>query len=500
MQERQVVINAIMSVAQIVVISGVLFILYKFLLNSIGVEQLGIWSVVLATTSVANIANLGLSASVVKFVAKYLAHGEDESVAGVIQTAAISMSILIGFVLLFAYPLANYLLSLLIPIAKLKVALSILPYALLSLWGTVIAGVFLAGLDGCQRIDIRSMLFMGSAVFHLFLCFLLVPIYGLMGLAYVQVIQAWMLLILSWFLLKSYLPTLPAIPWRWNRRIFSEMVDYGINFQVMSISSMLFEPTTKALLSRFGGLAMVGYYEMASRMISQIRALIVSANQVLVPVIADLHERNQEVIQGIYKATYRLIFYIGLPFLSIIIVLVPLISEIWIGHYESLFVFFAILLAVGWFLNILAGPAYFANLGTGDLRWNTVSHVTIAVLNGGLGLLFGIYYGGTGVVIAFVFSLVAGSLIIPVSYHVQHKILLKELLPRENIVVGLTSGTGILVTMLLYYEFRSSWSLMAVSILIILTFFSIIFVPIWLHPMRKRLTGLITTALVNTSV
>ncbi len=64
MQKRQILINALMSIVQIIIISVVLFILYKFLLKTIGVEQLGIWSLVLATTSVSQIANFGLSGSV----------------------------------------------------------------------------------------------------------------------------------------------------------------------------------------------------------------------------------------------------------------------------------------------------------------------------------------------------------------------------------------------------------------------------------------------------
>ncbi|HSW36364.1 MAG TPA: hypothetical protein VLH18_07155, partial [Candidatus Limnocylindrales bacterium] len=66
MQKRQVLINAIMSVVQVVAIGVILFILYRFLLDTIGIDKLGVWSIVLATTSVATIANLGLSASVVK--------------------------------------------------------------------------------------------------------------------------------------------------------------------------------------------------------------------------------------------------------------------------------------------------------------------------------------------------------------------------------------------------------------------------------------------------
>jgi O-antigen/teichoic acid export membrane protein len=51
---------------------------------------------------------------------------------------------------------------------------------------------------------------------------------------------------------------------------------------------MLYDPITKALLTKFGGLSLVGYYEMANKLIYQIRSLKVSANQILVPAFADL--------------------------------------------------------------------------------------------------------------------------------------------------------------------------------------------------------------------
>lgn len=497
MQNRQVLINAIMSVAQVIVVAGVLFILYRFLLNTIGIEQLGVWSVVLATTSFASIANLGLSASVVKFVAKYLARGEEETVAGVIQTSAISIGIVIGLVLLMAYPFANWLLSLIIPVANIKEALSILPYALLSLWIMVIASVFQAGLDGYQRIDLRSILLMASALIHLILCFMLVPTYRLMGLAYAQVVQTCLVLIGSWLMLKRHLLLLPVIPYQWNRKLFREMVGYGLNFQVISISQMLYDPITKVLLTKFGGLAMTGFYEMASRMILQLRALLVNANQVLVPTIADLQEKSQGIIQKVYKDSYRLLLYIALPLFSAIIAFTPLISQVWIGHYENIFVRFSTLLAIGWFLNTLTAPAYFANLGIGELRWNTIGHVIIAVSNFGLGWLLGSIYGGTAVVVAWVFSLIIGSIIIPVSYHYRHKIPIIKLLPKENINIGLASIVALSVSLLSYYNLNDKLVLSATAAVLVLVFFVTMGIPIWFHPMRKHMMRWVTDELLK---
>ncbi|MCL0076733.1 oligosaccharide flippase family protein [Dehalococcoidia bacterium] len=490
MQKRQILINAIMSVVQVVIVGIVLFVLYRFLLNTIGIEQLGVWSVVLATTSVANIANLGLSASVVKFVAKYLARGEGQTVANVIQTSAISIGVLIGLVLLIAYPFATWLLGLIIPVENLKDALSILPYALASLWLMVIASVFQAGLDGYQRIDLRSMLFMAGAILHLILSILLVPVHGLMGLAYAQVAKSFVMLLGSWVLLKRCLPLLPIIRFRWNRKLFKEMLGYGLHFQAISISQVLYDPITKALLTNFGGLAMTGFYEMASRMILQLRALIVSGNQVLVPVVADLQERNPDLIRNVYRQNYGFMLYLALPLYAIIIAFTPLISEMWIGYYESIFITFSILLAVGWFINTLSAPAYFSYLGIGKLKWNTLGHIAMALINVALGFIGGYIWGGLGVVIAWVLSLIVGSFIIVIPYHLTYKISLRNFLLRDNKGIAISCLVAIFLALLIYYQFNHVLATVITIGITISAFLIIIFLPLWLHPTRKYLMGL----------
>ncbi len=497
MQKRQILINAIMSIVQIVIIGIVLFILYQFLLNTIGVEQLGIWSLVLATTSVTQIANLGLSGSVVKFVAKYIARRENENVSGVIQTAALSVGVFVALMLMIGYPIAKWILGLVIPPESLPSALAILPYAFLALWIMIVTSIFQAGLDGHQRIDIRSVLLIGGALLHLFLCFMLAPRYGLMGIAYARVIQNITILLSSWFFLKRYLPSLPIFPYKWNKSLFKEIIGYGINFQVISIARILCDPITKALLSKFGGLSMVGYYEMANKMIHQFRTLIVSANQVLVPAIADLKERTPEKIQSIYITSYQLLFYLAIPLYSLIIVSMPIISELWIGHYERIFVLFGTFLAIGWFLNTLNAPAYFTNLGTGELRWNVISLIVRVLLNAGLGFLLSFFYGGTGVVVAWVISLVLGSSIICLSYHIKHKIPLIELLPKTSKLIIIACLIGIISTHMIQNKLDHSLNIIVLNGIMILAFSIIVFIPFWFHPMRKRLVGWVTNELLN---
>lgn len=497
MQKSQILKNAVMSVAQILVIAIVLFILYKFLLNTIGVEQFGIWSLVLATTSTAQIARFGLTGSVVKFVAKYIARKNYKKVSEIIQTASISVAIIMAFILAGGYPLIKWILSLIVPQKSIALAFSILPYAFIAIWFMTIVSIFQSGLDGYQRIDLRSVLLMIGAIVNLILCFLFAPRWGLIGVAYARVFTNSLLLVISWVLLKKQLSLLPVIPFKWKKSIFKEIIGYGFNFQVISITKMFYDPVTKALLSKFGGLSMVGYYEMASKMVRQLRSLIVSANQVLVPAIADLKEKVPKKIENVYLTSYQLLFYLALPMYSLIIISAPLISRLWIGSYENTFIVFSILLALGWFVNTLCAPSYFAYLGIGELRWNVVSHIAIAFLNAGLGLLLGIFYDGIGVVIGWTISLSLGSSLIYFSYHIKHKIPLIELIPKASRPILVVCLVGLLLTYLIRFKFNFILSETFLNISLIFSFSILAFTFFWRHPMRKRLQVWITEDLLN---
>jgi O-antigen/teichoic acid export membrane protein len=496
MQKKQLLLNTFTSVLQVIVLTGVFFALYRFLLKSIGVELLGVWSLVLSTTGVARISELGFSTSAVKFVAKYRALERGDTVAEVIQTAALSIGALTGLVLLIAYPLADWIFGFVVPVERLNVALSILPYALVSLWISQVTSVFLSGLDGTQRIDLKNVLMIVSAVFYLVCSLALTPGYGLRGLAWANVMQAGLTMLGSWLLLKRDLE-LPLFPYRWSYTIFKEMLGYAASLQLISVLKMLCDPLTKALMTMFGSLSAVGYYQMASRMVQQFRTLIISANQVVVPVIADLQERNPESVQRLYWDSYRLLFYISVPFYAVIAVLVPVISRMWIGGYEETFVLYSVLLVIGWFVNTLSGPAYFANLGTGDLRWNTIGHVSTALLNIGLGFVLGSLYGTNGVVFGWVCALVLSSLVIIVPCHLQHGIRLRELVPRESVGLVLASLVAVVVTVVLYSQLEGAWSLVALTSALGLLFVLVVIIPAWFHPMRRFLVSWIAEAVLK---
>jgi hypothetical protein len=99
-------------------------------------------------------------------------------------------------------PIIGWILKLVMPVASLHEALSIMPYSLVSLWLVMVSGVFQAAHDGFQRYDIKSGIVVSGTLFYFFLCFLLVPGHGLIGLAWSQVAQGIFVLCSSWLFLK----------------------------------------------------------------------------------------------------------------------------------------------------------------------------------------------------------------------------------------------------------------------------------------------------------
>lgn len=484
---RRLVSNATVSVAQTIISGLVLFLLYRYLIDQLGVEQIGLWSVVLASTSVARLSDMGLTGSVVKFVARYRALREDVQAAHVVQTAAISVAAVMSVLCIAVYPLLDNVLALAVPEESMAQAVSILPWAVFSLWLGSVSGVFQSGLDGCQRMDIRNILMIICNLLFMVAVLWLVPNYGLIGLATGQIIQGVVLLLTSWLVLRRQLKALSWVPMHWSKAKFKEMFGYAVNFQINSVAILLFDPVIKLLIGHSGGLSGVAYYEMANQLVIKLRALLIAATQALVPAVAELHEAAPEKVRELYLKAYRMLFFFAIPFYAAILICLPVVSIMWIGHIEDQFLLFCMLLTVGWGLNTLVGPAYFINLGTGNLKWNTISHVSMAVINVILGLLLGSMFGGLGVVIGAMIALVVASWFVTFALHKQYKIPFGMTLPKEHIPLLVVVIISIALSGWVNFSQLFEQRTLIVSAISIGGFFVLMSVCIWFHPYRNFL-------------
>jgi O-antigen/teichoic acid export membrane protein len=490
--ERRIFINAASTMLQVVLNAVILFLLYRFLFRILGVAQIGIWSVVFASTALAGVAREGFAAAVIKYTARYLALKQPHKVHDLIQTSTLFIASLMGIIVIVMYPLSRWLLGLVIPEQGLQEAYSILPYALLSLWLMAVGDVFKAGLDGFQLILRRNIALIISAVCFLLFSYMLVPEYGLAGFAYAHVAQSGLTASTTWLFLKIQLGgKLPLIPLRWNSAIFREMLGYTLNFQAISISQTLFEPVTRFLLSKYGGLSMTGFYEMASKMVFVLRWSVVSTVQVMVPVIAHLKERDPGAVKTVYSKVYNTISYISLPMFSLIAISTPLISRAWIGYADPVFIIFSFILILSCLLHMLSTPAFIVNAGTGQLRGNTSGYIVMAGGNLILAWIGGLLLGGIGVVIGGAIAAVAGGLVTYLWYHLSNNLSFRQFLPKENLHL-LHIGVLALVTFFLFYTVFPLWmSNMALYVLgFVVPVFVVTIGYMWVHPTRAMISRL----------
>jgi len=485
--KRHVLKNAAMATAQVIVIGVSFFALFRFLLGTIGIEKVGIWSLVLATTNVTRISELGFANSVLQFVSRYLAKGESLRATQVIETAAVTVAALGSLALFLLYPLLEWAIGRLIPAVLQSEARGLLPFTVVSLWCNMVASTIHSGLDGIQRADLRSSVLMSSQVIFVGGAFYLVPTNGLNGVAQAQLVQSFFSLFVSWLVLKANLGGLGMIPYRWSASLFREMFRYAANIQVGGVAQLLFEPTTKALLSKWGALSDVGYFEMASRMVMQIRSLLVAANQVMIPVITTQQERTPSHIPDTYKRCYEIMFYLSIPIFSLLLGITPLISEAWIGMYEPTFVLFSYLLIASWTLNTSTVPAYLAFVGTGKLRWNTLSHILTGVTNLLLGYILGYMFGSTGVIVGTCLAIFSGCLMTLLTFHAQYHVDFQCLVSQDSRGLAMWSIFGVGGGLLIYYLLRDTVVLWIVAVLVCGLFLSLVGPSLWQHRIRMFL-------------
>jgi O-antigen/teichoic acid export membrane protein len=433
MGNRRVVFNVLSSAVQVALIGLIYFFLYKYLLKHLGIELLGVWSVVMATSSLANLANFGVATSVVRYVALYIEEGSLDKINKLIFTSLIFIFGL--FVLLSAIilPFADILLRKVVNVNYLNDGLKILPYSVACLILNAVAGVFASVLDGMQKNYLRSIIFTSSAVVLLGITYLMTPRYGLQGVVLAQLAQSVFTIIGCLFLVVN-LTAFNPFKWQWNRLIFKEIFSYGIKFQFISLSAMFNEPITKLLLAKYGGLQFTGYYEMASRLIMQLRGVVISANQSLVPLMVS-GSKGGKTNASLYRITFLCVSVISLILMFLPVLASGIIAKVWIGHYEYLFDVILFLTAISMYINLLCGPAYFALLAEGKLGPVIISQVIIAVINIIGGFLLGKHYGGIGVVYGWLIAVIVATSYLIIDYSKKVKVSIASIFKKEILFI-----------------------------------------------------------------
>jgi O-antigen/teichoic acid export membrane protein len=404
--------NVVAAVLEVTITTLLLFVSYSYLVRTVGIGTMGIWSLVVGIVAFSQGADLGFSKSITRFVARSSAQGDIDVLVAYVATAFVTVLLFLLLAATILYFPLSMVLSLLLDEDASKIAIVLLPLSLLYLVISRTALVTLSALQGIQYTSTKSAIMTVGIIFQVFWMITLVPVYGIVGMVYAQVAQAGLTLVFSMIALCMHLPRVPIGSLKWSATLFKEIFSFGMRSQLISWLTICLEPVTKIFISQFGGVEVLGVFEVANRLVAQTTKLLVAANEVLFPAISDLRITGPEKVKEIYGKALSLTSVAGMIAFPALVCATPILSQVILGSENQMLVLMVALLSVGRFVNVQSGPAYFLGYGFGTLRPNIIGHALIAVSNITLAPLLGYLYGGIGVTLAASFSILVGNIYI----------------------------------------------------------------------------------------
>jgi O-antigen/teichoic acid export membrane protein len=209
---------------------------------------------------------------------------------------------------------------------------------------------------------------------------ILIPLFGVQGLVLAQIFQQTFVIITGWLVLRRHIAGLGWFPLSWRTSVFKTTTGYALKLNLIAILGTLFDPLAKLGFNNIGGPAQVGLYELASRLIVQIRGLVVSAAMPLVPAIASRQISDTGSLSLLISKSTKMICLAALMVAVSGLAAAPFISWFMLNEISNDFLVISIALVFGWSVNLLGLGFYLAAQARGMLVWNIVSHGLIAAL------------------------------------------------------------------------------------------------------------------------
>lgn len=385
---NKIIKSGFSSVLQIIAATVCYVVIYAVVLLKLGKEQLGIWSVITSIPTVVSFLGSGVAGSLLRFIPAYIAEGKTVK-AGQIFFNGFVFNIIVGAIV----SILGFIFAL--PLLRLMFGIETVPplyqelftCAIVTFLVNFITSATLSVLDGLQEIVKKNKILIISSLVFCVIATVLISTFGLKGLLYAQLFQALLVCLLS--LISVYrLQLFDLKKCRLQADVFRVFLIYGGKLQLISILNIFFEPITKFFLNRYFGLGTVGIYDLANRLVSQLRMLIVNAVQVIVPFVAK--EINQKsAVENIYQKSFK-----GALLLSAILFgglisagfsVIYMFKNINVSDFQIMLVY----LSIANIVNILSAPAYAIRLATGKVRSLVIAQVMSTLLNIFLFLLLG---------------------------------------------------------------------------------------------------------------
>ncbi len=388
---------------------AVAFVVTPIVVRGLGDEAYGVWQMVMALGTYYALANLGLRAAGVKYIAQFDAVGDHESVNRVAITTLAAYLPLSALVLALAGVVA-VVVPFVPAIAQLEeVSLTTLRWVIV-LTGLatsigIVGQVFAAVLVAFKRFDQINLL---GVFFDLIQA----------GLIVTAVRSGQGLLEMTWIILAvmvcrqlavAFLATRAASYLTFAGRHFSwttlrSLLKFGVLNIVAASARRVTHQAGPLIIGIIVGPAVVTFYSIAAVLASKVEDLAKGVNSVLMPVVSQLDaQQRPEELQEVFVLASRLLLTVAISLVVVFVALGKPLIGLWIGEKYAVASYPVLcLLAVGMAVRIPTTSA--ANVLKGTARMDRLAKVSIfeAVLTLVLGIVLVRSMGILGMAVAII--------------------------------------------------------------------------------------------------
>ncbi len=415
--ERNLLTNAAASWLGFVAQVAVAFILAPILVHGLGDHRYGIWALVESVLAYLMIFDLGVGASVVRYVARFESTRDREGLNRVFNTSlcifAVAGLAALCVALSLAFPFADWL--------NIPAELAGEARWMLILLGFNLAvglplNVFPAALDGLGRYPIKNLIRSIGQIIRVPIFWLLLQLGGgLIELAVAITVCNLAEHLALALATRRYIPELRFSFAAADRATFRTIRGYSLDAFLVMLAFRVSFQTNALVIGAFLAPQFITFFAIAARLVEYAKVSMRSATIVLTPAVSSLEARGEHAaIRQVFVDGTRYVLWMILPIQLGLVVFGKPFLALWIGpdHAEQSYATLLIL-CIPLALTIAQSVAVRILYGIGRLRGFARLVLLEAAVNLALSILLVRTYGIEGVawgtaIPSFVVSLVVG--------------------------------------------------------------------------------------------
>jgi O-antigen/teichoic acid export membrane protein len=426
--------------------SAVLWVVVTpLVLRLLGAERFGIWSLFFAFSAYLLALDLGLSSTVMRFVATARGESSQAGLRAALRRGlvlALGLGLVWGALVLAARGLLVGAFH--VPPAlqsETRGALTVFAFSAVILFP---AQAMLAVLQGFERFTFSNLCYVAGIGAHVALLIMgLLAGGGLTAAAWAGLAGSAVTLALASLVARRLVGAAPAgptetvAPWR-------EQIAFAAALQLSSALIVLQLQASKLALAFWGNLAMVADFELAFRVASAAAGVPILALGAVIPAVSRAHQAGRDdEVERVYRRSSRWLFTISAGCLGLVWAVADDLVRIWLGPGHETVAPLLRLWTAAFAVNIVSGPACLTARGIGRPRWENLDLLLALAAQLALAAWWIPRLGAEGAVWAVLASFALGHVVLIGLFHAGTRIafgpwLLGILLPRAVAGVAAT--------------------------------------------------------------